>query len=48
MAFITTCYRLLDALVTAAGVVLGLTPDPTLAPVESDNRAISDRARISS
>ena len=36
MRLLATIRRIFDALATAIGVVLGLTPDPTLVPVERD------------
>jgi hypothetical protein len=37
MQLFETIRRILDALATAAGVVLGLVPDPTAVPVEHDD-----------
>jgi len=36
MRLLATLGRVLDAFVTAAAVVFGLKPDPTLVPVERD------------
>ncbi|HEX8919487.1 MAG TPA: hypothetical protein VF898_13370 [Chloroflexota bacterium] len=41
MHFLSLIRRLLDALLTALAVVLGLTPDPTMIPVRQESRRLS-------
>jgi len=48
MRLLTILGRILDAIATAVGVILGLTPDPTWIPIEHQDRPIPRQRHVDS